>query len=126
MKINKKVHSKEFRNKMASNARTVNKNKKPDGFIYVLQFGNKNIFKFGTSANPDRRIKDIDSSSPVKIIELGRFYFKNAYEMEECIHENIQEFLLRKEWFKIEKSIVLEIIEELKFMSENGYYLQRI
>ena len=115
----------EKRRASAKNITNINKSKNPDGFLYVLQFGNENLFKFGASSNPDRRIKDIDSASPIPVKELGRFYFKNVYEMEECIHDNIKSSLVRKEWFKMDKLSALGIMEDIKAMSEEGVYLIR-
>lgn len=105
--------------------RNSNKKKFPDGFIYVLQYGNENIFKFGVSSNPDRRIKDIDSSSPVLIKEIGRFHFYNVYEMEECIHDNLTSCLIRREWFKMQYLTMESFVQSIKEMSEEGIYLTR-
>lgn len=110
---------------MAKNATLVNKSKRPDGYIYILKYGDNDIYKFGVSANPDRRIKDIDSSSPIPIKELGRFFFKNVYEMEEMIHDNLKDSLIRKEWFKLKEYEVFQIIEEIGKMANNGIYLIR-
>lgn len=120
-----KYASREHSQKMAMNAAKVNKSKNPDGYIYVLKYGINDIYKFGVSGNPDRRIKDIDSCSPVPIRELGRFFFKNVYEMEEMIHDNIKGSVIRREWFKLEESVVHEICEEIKQMSKEGIYLIR-
>lgn len=120
-----KYTSREHSEKMAKNAAKVNKSKKPDGYIYILKYGDNDIYKFGVSGNPDRRIKDIDSCSPVPIKELGRFFFKNVYEIEEMIHDNIRSYAIRREWFNLKESIVLEILEEIKQMSKQGIYLIR-
>ena len=109
----------------AKNITAINHSKKPDGFVYILQYGNQNVFKFGVSSNPDRRIKDIDSSSPIVVKELGRFYFKNVYNMEEMIHDNLKSSLIRREWFKLELLSVKAIIEQLKEMSDECVFLTR-
>lgn len=118
--------SKDHSKAMARNITLLNKKKYPDGYIYVVQFGSNDLFKFGVSQNPDRRIKDIDSYSPVKIREIGRYYFKNVYETEEMIHDNLKDSIVRREWFKLEKESVLDICKELKQMSDEGVYLIRI
>lgn len=121
--MGQKIFDKNFRKQMVENARAVNKARNPDGYIYILQFGKQKLFKFGASSNPDRRIKDIDSASPLPIKELGRFYFKNVYEMEECIHDNFVDSLARKEWFVMHPITVKSIIQHIKEMSEEGFYL---
>lgn len=126
-KMKSKIIYKSFEHsiKMAKNASLVNKSKRPDGFIYVLKYGANDIYKFGVSSNPDRRIKDIDSNSPVPIKEIGRYYFKNVYEMEEMIHDNLKPDLLRREWFKLSKTHARSICDQLDEMSNNGIYLIR-
>lgn len=109
----------------AINITNINKGKFPDGFVYVLQYGNQDLFKFGVSQNPDRRIKDIDSASPIPMREIGRYFFKNVYETEEMIHDNLKGRLVRKEWFKIDKLSALAICEQLKEMSNEGSFLIR-
>lgn len=117
--------SKEHSRAMAINITKINKEKFPDGYLYVLQFGKNEIFKFGVSNNPDRRIKDIDSCSPVPIIEIGRYYFKNVYEMEEMVHDNVKYNLIRREWFKMSVEDVMSICMQLEDMSKEGIYLIR-
>lgn len=126
MKSKVKFTSKSHSELMAKNASKVNKAKKPDGYLYVLKYGNNNLFKFGVSSNPDRRIKDIDACSPVAIKELGRYFFKNVYEIEEMIHDNLKEAKIRREWFKMEELSVLCICNQLQEMSNEGIYLIRI
>ncbi|ALR29758.1 hypothetical protein ATE47_04135 [Chryseobacterium sp. IHB B 17019] len=118
-----KYKSLQHSKKMADNATLVNKSKKPDGYIYVLQYGRNNIFKFGVSSSPDRRIKDIDACSPIPVKEIGRFYFKNVYEMEEMIHDNLKGGLIRREWFKLNELSAKAICEQLQEMSNNGIFL---
>ena len=49
-------------------------------------------------------------------------FFKNAYEMEECIHDSFLKNLLRKEWFKIHPLDLSDLIEKLKVFSEEGVF----
>jgi len=111
---------------MADNARKANKKLRPDGYIYILQFGSENIYKIGVSCKPKRRITDLDASSHKPLKTISVLWFKNVYEMEECIHENMNEYLLRKEWFKIPSNVIKGIIQHLNEFSEKGIYLKRL
>lgn len=104
-------------------ARQLNKDKKPDGYIYILKLKGFNLYKIGVSANPKRRIYDIDSNSPFGIKTMCLEFFKNVYELEECIHDSFKLNHKRKEWFEIHPDDIKELISELKEMSLNGTYL---
>ena len=110
---------------MTENARKANKKIRPDGFLYILQLKGFDIFKIGVSSNPKRRITDIDASSPFGTSIISIDFFKNVYEMEECVHDNLMEFHLRKEWFRCDAEIIQGIVTQIKELSENGYYLIR-
>lgn len=111
---------------VTANARKTNSQARPDGYLYVLKLKGFDIYKIGVSANPRRRIRDIDSANPFGIDVLCVEFFKNVYNMEECIHDNLVDNVLRKEWFKIADCDIKEIIKEIKEMSSNGIYLKRL
>lgn len=104
-------------------ARELNKSKKPDGYVYILKLKGFDLYKIGVSANPKRRIYDIDSNSPFGVETICLEHFKNVYELEECVHESFKSNHKRKEWFEIHPQDVSILISELKEMSENGIYL---
>lgn len=104
-------------------ARQVNKNKRPDGYIYILKLKGFDLYKIGVSSNPKRRIYDIDSHSPFGVDKICLEYFKNVYELEECIHDSFKLNHKRKEWFEIHKDDISDLINNLKEMSKDGIYL---
>ena len=106
-------------------ARNLNKSKRPDGFIYILKLKGFDLYKIGVSANPKRRIYDIDSNSPFGVKEICVLFFKNVYEIEECVHDNFKSSLKRKEWFEMSEQCIKSLQFELKEMSESGLYLIR-
>jgi hypothetical protein len=86
--------------KKSHTAKSITNNKAPDT-IYILNIEGTNIYKIGTSQNVNRRIKDICASNPfhIDIIHIQKILF--AYEVEQSIHELIDEFHIKNEWFKI-------------------------
>lgn len=108
---------------VVSNARKTNSKLKPDGYVYILKLKGFGIYKIGVSASPKRRIKDIDSANPFGVDVVCIEYFKNAYNMEECIHDSFKDNLLRKEWYEIRTDDILDLINEIKRMSKEGMYL---
>ena len=108
---------------MTKNARKANKKMRPDGTIYIAQFGRENIYKIGVSVNHKRRISDLDAVSPLKVKEVASFWFKNVYDMEECIHDSFKKSKIRKEWFILKEDELNLLISDLDKLSEGGYYL---
>jgi hypothetical protein len=86
--------------KKTHTAKSITNDKAPDT-IYVLNIEGTNIYKIGTSQNVNRRIRDICASNPfhVDIIHIQKILF--AYEVEQSIHELIDECHIKNEWFKI-------------------------
>src|SRR5690606_26032137 len=107
------------------NARLSNSKLRPDGFIYILKLNGFDIYKIGVSSNPERRIKDIDGANPFGVDVLFTEYFKNVYEMEECVHDSFCKNSMRREWFKIQPEDVTTLINQLKDFSKEGVYLIR-
>jgi hypothetical protein len=110
---------------MTDNARKSNSKLRPDGYVYILKLKGFDIYKIGVSANPERRIKDIDSANPFGINILCLKYFKNVYNLEECIHDSFKNSSLRKEWFRLDKESVKILIKQINKLSEKGIYLIR-
>lgn len=103
---------------MAKNARKSNSINKPDGYIYIAKLNNfNNIFKIGVSSNVNRRISDLDASSPFGVSLVKSFFFKNVYNIEECIHDNYDNDLIRREWFNLDNKEIDNIIFDLSFYS---------
>lgn len=125
MSAARKRYSEEDIKQRTENARMVNKKKFPDGYIYVIRFGKTDLFKIGVSQNPKRRLKDLNAISPEPIGVLGIYKFKNVYEMEECVHDNFEEFRHRKEWFKFDLDFAKSVCSQLKELSEERYFLIR-
>jgi hypothetical protein len=111
--------------RMVKNARISNSKARPDGYIYILKLKGFDIYKIGVSSSPKRRIKDIDSSSPFGVECICLEWFKNAYDLEELLHDNFIKNTLRKEWFKINTKDIFDLIIDLKHMSKEGIYIIR-
>lgn len=123
LKLTKSILAVGYKNK--NGALASNKKRFPDGELYIIKLKGFDIFKIGVSQNAKRRIKDIDSANPFGVLVCGIYTFKNVYEMEEMVHDNLQTELLRKEWFKVSPEVIVGIKNQLKELSEQGYYLIR-
>lgn len=41
--------------------------RKPDGYVYIIQLADTDIFKIGISIDPDRRLKQLQSRCPIPL-----------------------------------------------------------
>ena len=110
---------------MVSNARKANSKLRPDGFLYFIKLNGHDVYKIGVTSNIKRRLYDIDSNSPFGVTLVSYYYFKNVYETEEMIHDNLKSNNLRKEWFNLDNEYLKILTDQVKELSEEGYYLIR-
>lgn len=108
---------------MVSNARKSNSKLRPDGYLYIVKLKGHDVYKIGVTSNLKRRIQDIDANSPFGIRLINSFYFKNVYNMEEMIHDNLKSNNIRKEWFNLNKEYLEVLINQISDLSKEGYYL---
>lgn len=99
------------------NANTSNAKRFPNGYIYILNIENTDYYKFGVSQNPSRRIRDLSNATPFILNLIFSCSFLNVYNIESRIHKRIKDFYVKSEWFKMEKALVNNIIEDLKLLS---------
>ena len=96
----------------------------------VYFIGNKeyNICKIGFSKRPYRRIKTIQDSIPFKLEIFD--IIEGDFELEKMLHLKNKDFLIKGEWFQLDKikelglfGDLLQIqIEDLNIYSLNGYF----
>jgi hypothetical protein len=98
----------------SDNARKVNSNKKPNGYIYVLQNKRFDLIKVGVSSSPKRRIRDIKAGVPFDIDCLFLKHFNNVYDLESIIHKQLINNKVKGEWFQVYKDDVVTLINVLK------------
>lgn len=82
------------------------------GYIYVIGAAeNKPPYKIGYSADPKRRLRDLQTASPVK---LKLYYIahlrKKTKKSEKLIHKQLGEFRIRGEWFNVDLSHVIDVV----------------
>lgn len=108
---------------MTKNARKANRKRNPDGYIYIIKLSGHHLYKIGVSKNPKKRLADIDSALPFPIEKLGQFYFKDVYNMEENIHDSLEENKYRREWFLLREEDVKIMIKQIQKWSDEGLFL---
>lgn len=84
------------------------------GYVYVVRVCD--AYKIGVSVLPEQRVSLIrtDNFEPMEII--GFWQFKDPYGVEQAIHEFLESYRIRGEWFRLDESMyydILEVLDEL-------------
>jgi len=72
--------------------------------IYIGQVGDDGPVKIGISSDPERRIKELNTGSAVKIVLRGFFICGSwliARMLEASVHAALAAFRLNGEWFNV-------------------------
>lgn len=75
-------------------------------YIYLLQcdFIDKPLYKIGISKNVERRVKQLQTGNPYKIIVLKKFKTPYAFKIEAALHREYKIDNVKGEWFDIDIS----------------------
>lgn len=90
----------------------------PAGYIYFIGTHEENPIKIGFSLNPWARVKEISTGSSVAYYVLH--YFKGVKTDEKQLHQLLNDYRIRKEWFKIPLEL-FRLAKEFKSEEENGH-----
>lgn len=82
--------------------------------IYIIQCNE--YVKIGVSNGvTDRRIRELQSGNPYKIILLNTFVpIIDAYKYEQQLHKRYKEYRVRGEWFELPIPLLNELLTETK------------
>jgi hypothetical protein len=83
------------------------KNTTPQGFVYVIHAAGTNRIKLGYSAQPEDRIRKLQTGSPVELRMLARYPGSRATEAR--LHSALAEYRKGGEWFEVPPFIGLLI-----------------
>ena len=89
------------------------KKKKITGYIYVFKLDNH--YKIGvTSRTPEKRLNNMMTSSPKKIIIYFSYKHCDIYKEEDYLHKIFNEVRIRGEWFELSKQDLVFIKNRAK------------
>lgn len=95
-------------------ARETNKKRFPNSSIYILNIEGSNYYKIGVSQNVKRRVSDISSAMPFKVVVLYNQKEDKAYDKEEYLHQLFAERYVKSEWFNLTDDDVYLLMSNLK------------
>jgi hypothetical protein len=86
------------------------------GFVYLIEAVGMQRYKIGYSKEVYKRASNIQTSTPVEISVLYRYFSVDAPQLEKLLHEYYDAYRIRGEWFELPLSEVpkfLNVANEL-------------
>ena len=103
-----------FNHYRVENARKSNSKRFPNGCLYIIGIEGTDYYKIGVSQNVDRRLRDLESSTPFTLNLLYCEYYLNVYDIESHMHQMLKDFYVKSEWFDIDIDVIISIISGLQ------------
>jgi hypothetical protein len=73
------------------------------GYVYLLNLEGTNHFKVGVAIDIQRRLYQLSGASPHPIVVIASYKHSKPYVVEKRIHQALQSFNVRREWFQCER-----------------------
>ena len=85
------------------------------GYVYVVQYNNENIYKIGVSKNnPAQRLASLQSGCPYELKFIHIEFCDNYYDLEKKLHLKYIKFRIRGEWFKLSDKKLNKLISSIE------------
>lgn len=84
------------------------------GCVYLIQAGDMHRFKIGCAADPKRRLRELQTSSPVRLRMIGWKQCNNMMAEERKWHELFKGVRKVGEWFDLSHNQIWKIARRLK------------
>ena len=90
------------------------------GYVYLIgEEENKDQYKIGcTKKNPEKRIEELQTGNPNKLILKAYFETDRPYRLETMLHNRYKEYNTLNEWYYIEKDAKNEFIKTCNELQE--------
>lgn len=90
--------------------RKIANQKTDEGYVYLIQILDTNLFKIGVSKNPKRRLSDLSSILPFDLKAWAINKVNKPYELEQYIINEYKSNLIRNEWFRFDGHEAQDVI----------------
>jgi hypothetical protein len=78
------------------------------GFVYIIHAVGTNRVKIGYSLEPERRLADLQTSSPFPLVLIGSR--DGTPDLEQILHQHLSEYRCVGEWFEIDPQDALDTL----------------
>lgn len=100
-------------------------------YVYLLNIQGTDFYKIGFSKNPEKRVKELQTASPLKIVLICKYLSKRATRIEKILHRinsskkiNEIEGELNGEWFEFPVNFVINFLNECKNIDDRLNFLE--
>jgi hypothetical protein len=93
-------------------------------YIYLIRCSENNFYKIGISKNVERRLKQIQTSSPNKIYLIHKYQSQYASKIEKAMHNFFKVYHRNNEWFELSLSEEMKFIDMCLSIENNIIYLE--
>lgn len=100
-------------------------------FIYLIQLEGTDIYKIGFSKTPNKRVKNLQTGNPYKLIVVDSYKSKRATKIEAVLHIRFlsnkideNEYKLMGEFFKLDFETKNKFKEICKSIDDNFHILE--
>lgn len=85
------------------------------GYIYFAQAEDQPLYKIGmTIREPLKRVKGMSTGCPYKLHIVGWFEAIDPMKAERRVHKELHEYRTKGEWFQLETSQVIKLLEKYR------------
>ena len=85
-------------------------------YVYLIKSKETQQYKIGISANPHKRILQLETGNPEQLQIIHTYKTTNYNSVEKALHNRFSYLRVNREWFKFDNDI------ELNFLKYCGLY----
>lgn len=76
------------------------------GYVYLIRAAGTNVYKIGSSENPPRRMKTLQSKRKYQLEIIATIYADDCRRLERRYHMQLVKYKIAGEWFLLPQSEV--------------------
>lgn len=85
------------------------KNNTPEGFVYLIGMMGTKFIKIGYSAQPNQRLKELQTACPFSLKLIG--FCPGSKKHERGLHHQLRDYRRNGEWFEFDSTEAMRMIE---------------
>jgi hypothetical protein len=97
----------------------------PKGYVYFIGLGKSNVVKIGYSYNLIKRLESFKTVFRNQLYLYGYIYTEDFRDKENELHKKFFEFRTSGEWFKLNRSQIINCLKDEGGQLVNGYITKK-
>jgi hypothetical protein len=93
-------------------------------YVYLIRCSENSYYKIGISKNVERRLKQIQTSSPDEVYLIHKYESKYASRIEKALHNFFISYHRNNEWFELSLNEEINFLEMCSSIEKNLIYLE--